>query len=312
MPAEAETVELFNTSLDEFIERTKQDSNIIAAILFGSLVTGNVWKESDIDLILISKDASRPFKLFWLADGDILIQAGIESRQHFRQTVERALTSSQMFHILSTGKILFSKDETLTKYIEDAHKIGNRDKKIQLMRLAMYIPGDLSKVKKSLVVHDDYLMAFSFLMHAIENIARVDLVLNDLIPGREFLQQALECNPALFKKIYSDMLEQGVSKESVEEALQIITEYLEEKSLDLFSPVLDFISEEGGHVGSTLVDDHFQKRFRLTSGDTLITILEWLADQGHIQRMPKPIRLTSRSREPEMEAAYYYSEDELL
>jgi hypothetical protein len=312
LPVQAETLELFNSTLDEFIERAKQDSNIIAAILFGSLVTGSVWKESDIDLILISKDASRPYKLFWLADGDVLIQAGITSRQFFRQTVERALTSSQMFHILSTGKTLFSKDATLTKYIEDAHKIGERDKKIQLMRLAMYIPGDLSKVKKSLVVYDDYLMAFRFLMHAIENVARVDLVLNDRIPGREFLQQALECNPSLFKKIYSDMLKQGISKESVEEALQIITEYLEEKSLDLFSPVLDFISEEGGHVGSTEVDDHFQKRFRLTSNDTLITILEWLADQGIIQRMPKPIRLTSRSREPEMEAAYYYSEDELL
>ncbi|MGY5879941.1 MAG: nucleotidyltransferase domain-containing protein [Candidatus Thorarchaeota archaeon] len=312
MPVQAETLELFNSTLDDFIERVEQDSNIITAILFGSLVSGNVWEESDIDLILISKDASRPYKLFWLVDGDVLIQVGIQSRQSFRQSVERALTSSQTSHILSTGKILFSKDETLTKYIEDAHRIGERDKQLQLMRLALHIPGDLSKVKKSLVVYDDFLMAFRFLIHAIENVARVDLVLNDQIPGREFLQQALECNPTLFKKIYSDLLIQGITTESVEEVLQIITKYLEEKSLDLYSPVLEFISEEGGHVGSTLVDDYFQKRFRLAPDATLITILEWLADQGIIQRMPKPIRLTSRSREPEMEAAYYYSEEELL
>ncbi|MFW9844245.1 MAG: nucleotidyltransferase domain-containing protein [Candidatus Thorarchaeota archaeon] len=312
MPVKAETLEIFNTTLNEFIERVKQDTNIIAAILFGSLVSSSVWEESDIDLLLISKDASRPYKLFWLADGDILIQAGIESRQYFRQSVERALASSHLFHILSTGKILFSKDETLTKYIENSHKIGERDKKIQLMQLAMFIPGDLSKVKKSLVVYDDYLMAFRFLMHAIENVARVDLVLNDRIPGREFLQQALDCNPTLFKTIYSDLLIGGVTRESVEKAYQIIKDYLQEKTLDLFSPMLDFISEEGGHVGSTLVDDHFKKRFRMSSDATMITILEWLADQGVIQRMPKAIHLTSRSREPEMEAAYYYSEDELL
>ncbi len=312
MKEQKEILELYNTSLEEFIERVKQDTNIIAGILFGSLVSGRVWEESDIDLLLISKDESRPSALHWLADGDILIQVGIQSRSNFRQSVERSLDSSLVFHILSTGKLLFSKDESLTKYIEDAHEIGERDRQMQLFRLAMHIPGNLSKVRKSLHVHNDHIVAFRFLMYAMEMIARIDLVRSGIIPGREFLQQAIDNNPMLFNTLYTDMVSEGATRDAVENALQLLTNYLEEQTPEIYQPLLDFIVSDGGHCGATLIDTHFKKKLGLQSGATLIDVCEWLANQGVIQRMPRPLRLTSRSRQEEMEAAYYFSEDDLL
>ncbi|MHA1933723.1 MAG: nucleotidyltransferase domain-containing protein [Candidatus Thorarchaeota archaeon] len=308
----ATVVEVFNTALDDFIERVKADTNIIAGILFGSLVSGKVWEKSDIDLILISKDETKSPSYYWLVDGDILLQVSIQSRSHFRRSVDRSLESSQLFHLLSTSKLLFSKDESLTEYITNAHKIGERDRNLRLMSLVMYAPFELDKVRKSLYIENDNIMAFRFLLHAVEFIARADLVLNCQIPGREFLQQALECNPQLFQVVYRDLIEKGVTRDSLEDAVQILTQYLEEHSIEFFKPVMDYIIEEGGHVGSTQLDKHFLKRLRLPAGSTLMGVYEWLANQDILQRMPRPIRLTRRSRQEEMEAAYYYSEDDLL
>ena len=312
MPVNPELVKHYNVVLDEFIERVKKDSNIIAAILFGSLVSGNVWEESDIDLILISKDASKPFTDYWLVDGDIMIQVYIESRQYFRQTVERALDSSHMFHLLSTCNLLFSKDESLTRYIQNEVTFGERDRQLQLMRLAMYLDGEFSKVRKSLQVYNDHIMAYRFLLNAIDSIARLELIFNNQIPGREFLQQALEINPKLFKRVYLDILINGVTRESVEEVNHILVEYTKERTLELYRPLLDFLIDEGGHCGVSRIDAHFTKKLGIPQGNTLIGVCEWLANEGVIQRMPKPVHMTSRSREPEMEAAYYFSEDELL
>ncbi|MFW9886406.1 MAG: nucleotidyltransferase domain-containing protein [Candidatus Thorarchaeota archaeon] len=312
MTIDEKLVAHYNMVLDEFLERVEKDSNIIAAILFGSLVNGNVWEESDIDLILISKDATKPFSDYWLVDGNILIQVYIESRQFFRQSVERALDSSLMSHLLSTSRILFSKDESLTRYIQNAVSIGQRDKQLQLMRLAMYLDGEFVKVRKSLQIYNDHIMAYRFLLNAIDSIARLEIIFNDQIPGREYLQQALQINPELFKKVYTDILDEGVTRESVEMVNQILVDYTKEKTLDFFRPILDFLIDEGGHCGISRIDAYFNKKLGMPQGNTLIGVCEWLANEGVIQRMPKPVHLTSRSREPEMEAAYYFSEDELL
>jgi hypothetical protein len=307
-----EVLQTYQTALNDFIDRMKKDSNIIAAILFGSLVSGNVWEESDIDIHLISKDESKPMRQYWIADGDIVIQVSIESRRHFRQAAERALGSSQLFHILATSKVLFSTDETLEQYMEEAKRIGNRDKQLSLLRLAMYIPAEFSKIRKSLKVYDDHIMAFSFLLHAIEMIARVDLVLHDQIPGREFMQQALELNPSLFNRVYLDLITKGIDRASVEEAFQLVTDYLQEKTPLVYQPILDFLQDEGGHCGCSRLESHFTKRLGFSTADTLVCACEWLANEGHIERMPAPILLTGRSRTQEMEAGYYYmGEDEL-
>ena len=312
MSSNSDILQTYHTALDDFVERIKRDSNIIAAILFGSLVSGKVWEESDIDLLLISKDEKKPLRQYWIVDGTIVIQVAIESRQNFRQAVERSLGSSQLLHILATGKMLFSTDETLQEYMEEAKRIGDRDKELSLLRLAMYIPAELSKIRKSLKVYDDHIMAFSFLLHAVEMIARVELVLHNEIPGREFMQQALELNPRLFNRVYFDLLSKGITRESVDEAYHIVKEYLKEKSPLVYQPVLDFLQKEGGHCGCSRLESHFTKMLGFSTADTLVCACEWLADEGHIERMPNPVSLTGRSRTQEMEAGYYYmGEDEL-
>ena len=300
----------YEVALEDFIERIKKDSNIIAAILFGSMVSGAVWEKSDLDIHLISKDETKPFSQFWLVDGNIIVQVSIESRRHFRRSVESSLESSHIFHILSTCRLLFSHDESLTGYIENASKIGERDRKLQMMRNAMYLPGDLEKVQKALVVYNDHLMAFGFLLHAVEGIARLEIVRRGKIPGREFLQQARECNPEIMRKIYTDVLENGVTRELVQSALDVVTKHLENLSSEIYRPLLDFIIQEGGHCGSARIDAHFRNKLGMSGMATMITVCEWLADLGIVVRMPRPLLLTSRSREPMMEAAYYYAEED--
>ena len=46
----------FEEALNDFIEKVKEDRNILAVILFGSLSYDTVWEKSDIDLMLITRD----------------------------------------------------------------------------------------------------------------------------------------------------------------------------------------------------------------------------------------------------------------
>jgi predicted nucleotidyltransferase len=48
----------YEAAVDVFVERVRQDTHILAAILFGSLSYDEVWEQSDIDMWLIARDES--------------------------------------------------------------------------------------------------------------------------------------------------------------------------------------------------------------------------------------------------------------
>ncbi len=59
----------YTAALDSFVEQLQNDPNILAAFVYGSLVRGDVWEESDIDMLIVIKDDSLPFQQHWLKDG---------------------------------------------------------------------------------------------------------------------------------------------------------------------------------------------------------------------------------------------------
>jgi predicted nucleotidyltransferase len=55
-PAREAIQQRYEEALATFVARVRQDRQILAAILFGSLSYDEVWERSDIDLWLIARD----------------------------------------------------------------------------------------------------------------------------------------------------------------------------------------------------------------------------------------------------------------
>jgi predicted nucleotidyltransferase len=104
---------VFEETLEIFLEVVKQDKSILAAILFGSLVDGDVWEKSDIDLILVGNDEKTPYKFYWIEENNLNLQVSVYSRNRFKRFVEQALAGSSIQHVIHTSRILFSKDVTM-------------------------------------------------------------------------------------------------------------------------------------------------------------------------------------------------------
>ncbi|MDF1538515.1 MAG: nucleotidyltransferase domain-containing protein [Candidatus Thorarchaeota archaeon] len=46
----------YNVALESFVEQLQKDTNILAAFVYGSMVCGDVWEASDIDMLIVTKD----------------------------------------------------------------------------------------------------------------------------------------------------------------------------------------------------------------------------------------------------------------
>jgi uncharacterized protein len=161
----------------------------------------------------------------------------------------------------------------------------------------------LAKAEKWFYTRKDVTLSFLWIMYTMEHLATIEVVMHGAITGREVIPQALKLNPSFFNQIYYDLIHQKKDDTVIQNALDLINHYLDEKIHLLFGIVLNHLAEAGGIRTTSELDEYFTKQAQLWS---LSNIYEWLADKGIIQKVPSPLRLTHKSQVTVDEASYYY------
>jgi hypothetical protein len=142
----------------------------------------------------------------------------------------------------------------------------------------------------------------------IDALATIEVLMHGEVTEREVILQALNYNPSFFHTVYTDLIHHKKTEQTLQNVLQTINHYLDDKIGVLFQPILDFLTEAGGIRSTTELDEYFKKKAQIGS---LAMTYEWLADKDIIQKVSSPLRLTPKSRITVEEAAYYYDGGDL-
>jgi len=297
---------LYEGALESLIAKVKNDRNIIAAILWGSLSHDQVWEKSDIDLWLVSRDGKTKYGNHCLVENSVNIHTEITSRNEAKKRIESGLPNS----LFVRSTLLFSKDESIQEWYQyaDRYHIGTRDKEVQLLTTANGLLEQLARAEKQFYFNKDLNYSFLYIMRTVQSLARLEVVLNDEVPDREVIQPALKYNPDFFNIVYTDLINRKKDEEAIQRALQIINQYLDDRMF-IFQPILDCLNESDGIRSTTELNSYFYKQIR---GNRLDDAYEWLAQKGIIQKVSSPVRLTRNSRIEVEEAAYYYDGYDML
>ena len=294
----------FRAALDVLIEQVKADKSILAALLCGSLSHDTVWAKSDIDLVLVTIDDKKVPEgdLAIYADG-VNVHALLVPRACFRKMVEGTLHNSFIHSFLTKGRLIYTHDPTIERLCASLATIGRRDKQVQLLRAATCARSPIDKAHKWLVTRGDLDYTALWILYAATPLAQMEVIAADLLVDREVIPQATTLNPALFKTIYTDLLNLPKTRERVQAALNAIDGYIAARATDVFAPILDHLREVGEARSCRELEDYFVRNFDV-SGVTIAC--EYLADQGIIGKVSTPARLTKRSNIDVQEMAFFY------
>lgn len=298
------TVALYNEALDSFLGKVKQDRNIIAVLLFGSLSYDQVWKKSDIDIILIGRTDKQSEREFCLVENGVNIHAILMPRNQFKSAIQGALQNSFFHSSFAKSTLLYTTDETIREYYENVDTLGTRDRDMQLLKIGSNVLYTLAKAEKWHYVKHDLEYSFLWIMYSVDSLAKIETLMHDRMTSREVVQEALRLNPPFFGAVYTDLIHCPKDAATIQAALDRINAYLDQRLAALFGPVLDYLADAGGVRSTGEINDYFRKQVQTGS---LSNVYEWLADKGILQKVPNPIRLTDKSSVAVVdEAAYYY------
>ena len=301
----------FHSALDDFIDFVKQDQSIIAGLLFGSLIEGNVWEKSDLDLILITNDEKTPYKFVWLDEDNLNFQVTVYSRTRFKKLLEQNLTGSWVHHMIGTSQVLFSNDPAIQEHIKESQNPGHRDIELQILTIVSMIIGDLEKAEKFLLIKKDVPQSYLFITRLLDHLAQVEVLLQNKVPGREAISQAMATQPDLFKFIFDDVILLDTDEKKMAQICHRIRSYLIEQTELIFRIIIEYFRKEGDVRSISDLSLYLNKLLKTSWWEIgSLAFCEWLVDQGYLERFTSFIRLTTRSRIQVKEIAYIYAGDD--
>ncbi len=73
----------YQTAFNNVIDRLKNNESVLAVMVFGSMVTGDLWEESDIDLFVVINEDIKVEKIY-TQEEDVPIHVKIIDKKKFK------------------------------------------------------------------------------------------------------------------------------------------------------------------------------------------------------------------------------------
>lgn len=299
--SQAELKNRYLQAMKDFVDNIKDDPNIIAIIMCGSLAYDQIWEKSDIDTKVIIRDQNiKKNTSYCITQDEIIINVDIITRSNFKRDMEKNLGGSISQSILAKGQMVYTQDESLREFFEENKLIGENDINRMIFYLATEIVNIMDKCKKWIYVKEDYLYTQFYLLKVVDLIARIEVLTAGESPSREAIGRALEINPEVITPIYHDALSHHFSRDELVRAIDFIDSYLDSRLDVIAQPVIDYMKDEEIKT-VTILAKHFE-----ASGHYIVAIFEYLADKGVLERVSQNIRITPKSRLSVEELGFLY------
>jgi predicted nucleotidyltransferase len=293
----------YEDAVSSFIERAKKDKRVLALIMYGSMAYDEVTERSNIDMYVIADEGR--YRYTRVVEHGVPIDLHIFSRDAFMRRLQ-SQRGRGMLQVLTYSKLIFSRDCSFTDFYKNLDKkVGLRDRMLNQIIYFQATRYDLTKAEKYLYIKNDLAHSFHSLLHGLSEMGYLLCYLNDVWPPREVILKGREFLPDLFPKVFDDLIDSEVTRESLEKSLKMAHEFLDQIEIDCHKLLLDYISDNGGTVTQSDLEAQFRPQ------GLGFFWLEGLHRRKILRRTIAPRKLTKKGVVEYNEPQYHFSWDSL-
>ena len=302
----------FNAALSDFLDRLKDDPYVLAAVLVGSLDEETTWRRESLGLWIIEADGvakrlksdgqdERIFRTF--AEAGINIHAEIISRSRFRRMIEGNSRTAFNCSFFARRELVYCEDESISNWFDKANSVATTDQSRELLAVITWTIHARKFARKLMDRKNDLPLARQELIWAAHAVAHAEVVRSGQIHEHEAIYRALELQPDLFQTIYLDVISGRGTKKALYAALEAVETYLTDNADEFLKPLLKYLKKQRRVVPLSELSEHFAHTqlypWHLESA------CEWLEQQGRLEKVSAPFRITKKSRVDVEEPAYF-------
>lgn len=159
-------VVLYQDAFNSVIQKLEANDAVLGVMVFGSMVTGDLWEESDIDLILILDKYSNLMKDIYVSEHEVPFHIKLIGKNKFIEIYGRNSRGDFNHRIFASSRLVFSKDQKITSVYDNGKYYPDMDReRWNLVYLGEFIK-DIGVCKKYIKNNDIYTAYYSALKSA--------------------------------------------------------------------------------------------------------------------------------------------------
>ncbi|MCI6693334.1 MAG: nucleotidyltransferase domain-containing protein [Clostridium sp.] len=232
----------YQNAYKEITELLKKNNNILSIFIFGSMVSGDLWEGSNIDLFVIYKEDFHEIRDVYSEVSGIPIHIKIISKELFKKYYNEAGKREFIKNSLISSKMIYSIDDEITDLYQKIIYMIDSDKgRLNLVYLGNFFK-EIGICKKYIGKVSIY-TAYELLLRALNNFSMLFLSINGYTVSKDSLTMACNLNDILNDKV-KNLIYKEVDDITIKELLDYMENYLEYNIEKASMDLINFIKNE--------------------------------------------------------------------
>lgn len=308
-------IQRFRSAVDHFVERLAEDRAILAAVLVGSLNEVTIWRKEALWLWVIEIDGvtkrlkadgkdERIFRI--LVEDDINLYVELIPRTRFKQMVEGASRTAFSCNFFAHRELVYCDDPSIEQWFDQACQAAAKDQAKERLATTTWAIHGYRHAKKLLERKGDLELARQQLIDTAYAVAAMAIVRQGEVFEDLIIYRGIEAEPELMKTVYLDLLTKKPTKKALSAALESLDDFLKRDWQENLKPLIQYLLKQRRTVGLTEMSEFFA--YSQLYPWHLESACEWLADEGFLEKVSAPFKLTKKSHVEVEEPAYFLDE----
>jgi len=243
------TIMQYQKAFNSVIDRIKIDESVLSVMIFGSMVTGDLWEESDIDFFVIVNEDFGKIRDIYAEEEGIPVHVKLMGKETFIRIYSETLKGGYIHRIFSSSRLLFSKDMDITIRYDGGRFFPDVDRE----RWGMYFLGRLLKdigVCKKYLASNGIYTSYSTAIRCIEKYSRLFVNSSGYMISKDVMTIALNLNENF--KICVDKLffDNSNTAETIQETITFLEESINSSIKSNCALLLNYMREKDSFLSA--------------------------------------------------------------
>lgn len=274
----------YQKAFNEILENFKSNKDVIAVFTFGSIVSGDIWEESDIDFFVIYNFEYDFVRDIYSEIYKIPVHTRILSKEKFLSSYKEDGSKGIARNILKFSKLVFSRDKDINNLYNRSIYVGDEFNHIDSLEYLSRVIKDVGICKKY-IQNDRIYTAYEMIVRSLDSFSKLYLNLNGYTVSKDAIRMVINLNDD-FKALIDDKLFNGVQEENIVDIINYINTYIDKNILKASKVITDILNDEEEYLSASEIKN---KDILRGSNIKLEQILKRLLTKGIIKKKDKEV-----------------------
>ena len=281
----------YQKSSEKLINILKVNKKVLAIFAFGSIVSGDLWEESDIDLFVVYKDIFDEIRDIYSEMLDIPVHMKMLSKERLLSLYENDGKKGFVRNLLVSSKIIFSRDDEIESIFNKAKYSLDKYRDIWNLVYLGNVIKDIGVTKKYLQ-NDSIFTSYEVLIRALDSFAKLYLNLHGYTVSKDAVKMVINLNNK-FNVVVDKLFNDKCTKESIQNTVDYIEQFIDENINEASKYLLDYLYSRDAFLSSYEIKNSEKfKEFNIKIED----ILKELYKRKLIIKNSKKLELPSNEK----------------